>query len=345
MSAMRDEDDGPGAGYRAFRIHRDASPFRAGIERVPHAPPGPGEVVLEVRHSSVNYKDALAGTNRGRILRAPVLTGGIDVAGTVLESACEGWSVGDEAFACGGASLSETLDGGYAERARLPGAALLRPPPGLSLRECMAIGTAGITAAIALRRLEDVGQPTDRGPILVTGASGGVGSFAVHLLARVGHEVVASTGKADAHDHLRALGASEVVGRDAVTGQGAPRPLEPGRWAGAIDSVGGSTLAWLLATVRPWGNVASIGLAGGHEFGSSVMPLILRGASLIGVNCAEPPRPMIEDCWARLAGPWRPTMLDRIAPHVATLDTLADAFDALIESRRIGRAVVDVRAG
>ena len=332
-------DDGDG--YRAFRIHRDATPFRAGLERVAHAPPGPGEVVLRVRHSSVNYKDALAGTNRGRILRAPVLTGGIDVAGTVLASAAHGWAVGDEAFACG-AGLSETRDGGYAERARLPGDALLRPPAGLSLRECMMIGTAGITAAIALRRMLDVGQPTDRGPIVVTGASGGVGSFAVHLLARAGFEVVASTGKGESHDYLRELGAHDVVDRAAVTGQGSPRALEPGRWGGAVDSVGGATLAWLVATVRPWGNVASIGLAGGDAYPGSVMPFILRGASVLGINCIECPRSMLEECWARLAADWRPTRLDRIAPHAATLDTLPDAFDALIESRLTGRTVVDV---
>ena len=332
--------DGEG-GYRAFRIHRDATPFRAGIERVAPAPPAPGEVVLRVAHSSINYKDALAGTNRGRILRAPVLTGGIDVAGTVVESASDAWRAGDEAFACG-AGLSETIDGGYAERARLPGTALLAPPPGLSLRECMAIGTAGITAAIALRRLEDVGQPTDRGPIVVTGASGGVGGFAVHLLARAGFEVVASTGRDRSHERLLALGAHAVVDRAAVAGDGAPRPLERARWGGAVDSVGGRTLAWLLATVRPWGNVAAIGLAGGDAFPGSVMPPILRGVSLLGINSIELPRPMLEDCWARLAGPWRPADLGALAPHAATLETLPEAFEALLDGRTLGRTVVDL---
>ena len=330
-----------GQGYRAFRIHRDATPFRAGLERLAHVPPAPGEVVLEVSHSSINYKDALAGTNRGRILRAPTLVGGIDVAGTVVASESELWRPGDEAFACG-AGLSETIDGGYAERARLPGERLLAPPEGLSLRDCMAIGTAGITAAIALRRLEDVGQRTDLGPIVVTGASGGVGSFAVHLLARAGYEVVASTGKARSHEYLRELGAHEVVDRAAVAGEGDPRPLERARWGGAVDSVGGPTLAWLLARVRPWGNVAAIGLAGGDAYPGNVMPLILRGASLLGVNCIELPRAMLEDCWARLAGPWRPSALAAIAPHVATLDALPGAFEALLAGETIGRTVVEI---
>lgn len=338
------EANGSAAGdYRAFRIHRDAAPFRAGLERLVRAGPAHGEVTVDVRHSSVNYKDALAGTNRGRILRTPSLVGGIDLAGTVRESACAGFAPGDEVFVCG-AGLSETLDGGYAEFARLPGSLLLRPPAGLGLRDCMAIGTAGITAAIALRRLEDAGQPKDRGPIVVTGASGGVGGFAVHLLAGAGYEVCASTGKADSHDYLRELGAHSVVGREAVGGGGAPRALEPGRWGGAVDSVGGDTLAWLLATVRPWGNVASIGLAGGDAFASSVMPFIIRGASVLGINCIELPRPMLEDCWARLGGPWRPTLLGRIAPHAATLDTLPAAFEALLGGRITGRTVVDVAA-
>ena len=333
-----------GPRFRAFRIHRDARPFRAGLELVTHAPIAPGEVTLRVAHSSINYKDALAGTNRGRILRAPVLTGGIDVAGTVIESASEPWRVGDEAFACG-AGLSETIDGGYAERARLPGEALLRPPPGLTLRDCMAIGTGGITAAIALRRLEDVGQPTDRGPIVVTGASGGVGGFAVHLLARTGHEVVASTGKPRAHAHLRDLGASAVIDREAVRGEGEPRPLERGRWGGAVDTVGGATLAWLLATVRPWGNVAAIGLAGGDAYPGSVMPPILRGVSLLGINCVELPRTMLEDCWARLGGPWRPADLDAMAPHSVPLDALPEAFEALLAGDTVGRTVIDIDPG
>ena len=327
--------------YRAFRIHRDAEPFRAGIETLEARPPAPGEVTLEVAHSSVNYKDALAGTNRGRILRAPALVGGIDVAGTVVESASARWRPGDAAFACG-AGLSETIDGGYAERATLPGDALLAPPDGLTLRDCMAIGTAGITAAIALRRLEDVGQPSDRGPIVVTGASGGVGSFAVHLLARAGFEVVASTGRSEARERLVALGAHAVVDRAAVAGEGDPRPLESVAWAGAIDSVGGPTLAWLLARTAPWGNVAAIGLAGGAAYPGSVMPLILRGASLIGVNSIELPRAMLEDCWARLAGPWRPDALDLLSPHAATLDALPEAFEALLDGRTLGRTVVDI---
>ena len=324
----------------AFRIHRDADPFVAELTTMRLEELTAGEVVIEVLWSSVNYKDALAGTNRGRILRAAVLNGGIDLAGRVRHSDDAAFSVGDEVFACG-AGLSETHDGGYATLARLPASALRRPPEGLSLRDTMAIGTAGITAAIAVQRLEDNGQPKDNGPILVTGASGGVGSFAVHLLSRLGYEVTASSGKERARDYLLRLGAHEVIGR--LEGNGPPRPLERGRWGGAVDSVGGETLARIASATRSWGSVACIGLAGGATLETTVMPLILRGVSLLGVNGIELPEAVLDRCWARVGTDLKPSLLDVIAPHETTLEGLPTVFEAMLAGEITGRTVVTVQ--
>jgi len=229
---------------------------------------------------------------------------------------------GDEVFVCGSA-LSETLDGGYAERIRLPAEHLKKTPAGLKLRDTMAIGTAGITAAIAVQRLLDNGQARDKGPLLVTGATGGVGSFSVHLLSQLGFDVVASSGKSEAHEYLKQLGASDVIG---------------------VDSIGGDTLAWLASTTKPWGSIACIGLAGGTHLNTTVMPLILRGVSLLGINCLEVPKAVLDRCWEHLGGQWKPGLLDTIAPHEIAFDDLPGAFDAYIEGSVTGRTVVRMPA-
>ena len=327
------------AELRAFRIRRDDAGFDARLTDMQLHEQTAGDVVIDVRFSSVNYKDALAGSGKGRILRRPELNGGIDLAGVVSESASADFAVGDEVFVCG-AGLSETLDGGYATRARLPASVLRRPPPGLSLRDTMAIGTAGITAAIALQRLEENGQPKDNGPILVTGATGGVGSFATHLLTLAGYEVTASSGKPEAEAYLRSLGAGDVVGR--LGGDTPPKALESAVWGGAVDSIGGETLSRLASTTRPWGSIACIGLAGGSDFSASVMPLILRGVSLVGINCIELPDAMLDRCWERLGSDWKPQLLDTIAPHQCDLDGLPAIFDAMMQGAVTGRTVVNV---
>lgn len=327
--------------FDAFRIHRDAEPFVAAVESMTLDALTDGDVVVDVHYSSVNYKDALAGTNRGRILKRPVLNGGIDLAGRVRASSSAAFAEGDEVFCCG-AGLSELRDGGYAGVARLPADCLRRPPPGLSLRDTMAIGTAGITAMIAVQRMSDNGQPTDNGPILVTGASGGVGSFAVHLLAQSGHAVTASSGKASARHYLVGLGASDVIGRlDADT---PPRPLESGRWGGAIDSVGGVPLARIVSETRPWGSVASVGLAAGATLETTVMPLILRGVSLLGVNGIECPPSVLDRAWARIAELVDESTLARIAPHETTLAGLPDVFERILRGEVTGRTVVVVQS-
>lgn len=325
---------------RAFRIRRDDQGLSARVTDMALDDLTPGEVVIDVRYSSVNYKDALAGTGLGSILRVPELNGGIDLAGTVLSSESKAFADGDEVFVCSG-GLCEFYDGGYATHARLPAKILRRPPAGLSLRDTMAIGTAGITAAIAVQRLEDNGQTIDNGPMLVTGATGGVGSFAIHLLSRLGYEVVASSGKPEAAEYLQSLGATRIV--DRISGDAPPKPLERSVWGGAVDSVGGETLTRILASTRSWGSVACIGLAGGSEFSASVMPLILRGVSLLGVNCIELPDALLERCWQRLASDWKPTMLDAIAPNTCRLTDLPQVFDAMIQGQVTGRTLVHLQ--
>ncbi len=205
----------------------------------------------------------------------------------------------------------------------------------------MAFGTAGITAAIAIQRMEENGQTKDKGPILVTGASGGVGSFAVNMLSQTGYEVVASSGKTHSHDYLRQLGASQVIDRYAP-GDSPPRPLEKGLWGGAIDTVGGDTLAWLNSTTKPWGNIACIGLASSIKLNTTVMPLILRGVSLLGINCMELPDSMLERCWERLASDLKPSQFDLIAPGNISLQELPEAFDAYMAGDVSGRTVVAI---
>lgn len=328
--------------FTAFRINAAKDAFSAALTNMQLDDLTDGEVVIEVAFSSINYKDALAATGRGKILRLPTLNGGIDMAGRVLESADPQFEHGDEVFSCA-AGLSEFYDGGYAEIARLPASTLRRVPAGLSLRDTMAFGTAGITAAIAIQRMEENGQTNDNGPIVVTGASGGVGSFAVNMLSQTGYKVVASSGKVESHEYLRQLGANEIIDRYSV-GETPLRPLEKGQWGGAVDTIGGDTLSWLNSTTKPWGNIACIGLAGGIELNTTVMPLILRGVSLLGINCMELPDSMLEHCWQRLATDLNPSRFDLIAPNDVTLQALPEAFDAYMAGEVSGRTVVVVNA-
>ncbi len=328
--------------FKAFRIHADGDAFSAGFEQMSVDALTDGDVVIEVAWSGINYKDALAATGKGKILRVPELNGGIDVAGHVLESSDERFAVGDAVFTCG-FGLSETLDGGYAEKARLPARCLRQLPDGLSLRETMAIGTAGFTAALALVRMEDNHQRDVEGPVLVTGATGGVGSIAINLLAQSGLQVTASSGKSVAADYLRSLGAGEVIGRHEP-GEKPPRALEAAIWAGAIDSVGGETLTWLCSTTKPWGNIASIGLAGGTSLKTTVMPFILRGVSLLGCNSIDMPDNLRDRLWQRLATDLKPDKLDRIAAETVAFKDLPDAFDAYVNGQVTGRTVVQINA-
>ncbi|MTW22817.1 YhdH/YhfP family quinone oxidoreductase [Allochromatium palmeri] len=325
--------------YSAFRIHNDDQGHHAGIEQLPKPEPAEGEVLIRVRYSSVNYKDALAGTGRGKILRTFPLVGGIDAAGEVEVSRHPSYRAGESVIATGW-GLSFDHDGAYAEYLCVPGDWLVPMPDGLDARAAMILGTAGFTAALALHRMQANGQCPELGPILVTGASGGVGSMAVAILAHLGYEVVALSGKPDLHDWLKELGASRIVGREALAG--ATRPLEKGEWGGAIDNVGGELLAQITRTMVPGGNIAAIGLAAGHELHTTVMPFILRGVSLLGCNSVDVPSPLRAELWSHLASDWRPANLETMPSETVRLAGLPDIFERMLDGRTHGRILVEI---
>ena len=323
--------------FRAYRIHQDGQGVRARFEDLTLADLSAGEVVIRVTHSGINYKDALAATGAGRILRRYPLVGGIDLAGIVESSADPRYQPGEGVLVTGN-SLSETHDGGYAQRARVPGDWVIPLPAGMSAFEAMAIGTAGFTAAYAIHRMEGNGQHPAAGAILVSGASGGVGSLAIDMLAGRGYRVIALSGKAQAEPYLRALGASEVLARPEFGAGG--RALETPRFAGAIDNLGGEVLAWLTRVVDFWGNIASVGLAAAPELKTTVMPFILRGVSLLGINSSATPRAVRLAVWRRIATDLRPRHLDRIATRTLDFADLPAAFPPYLEGKVTGRTVV-----
>ena len=325
--------------FKAFRIHSAGGGIAARFEELTLEDLAPGEVVIRVSHSGINYKDALAATGAGKILRRYPLVGGIDLAGVVESSSDARFRSGDPVLVTG-CGLSETHDGGYAQFARVPGDWVIRMPPGLDAASAMAIGTAGFTAALAIHRMEQNGQQPAAGAIAVTGASGGVGSIAIDMLGARGYRVVAVSGKADATAYLKELGASEVLLRaDLDYGS---RPLESVRFAGAIDNLGGETLAWLTRSVDFWGTIASIGLASGAELRTTVMPFILRGVALLGINSSATRREWRLAVWQRIATDLRPRHLARIVTRTIEFDELPAAFPAYLEGRITGRTVVRI---
>ena len=298
------------------------------------------DTLIEVEWSSINYKDVLAGTGQGAIARRLPLIGGIDLAGRVLES--DGIAVGTEVLVCSG-GLSEKLHGGYAEYARLPGDRVVELPVGLTTREAMGLGTAGLTAALAVMRLEHEGLKPDAGPIAVTGATGGVGSFAIDILSNRGYEVVAVTGAGDAATtYLKAIGAAGVLDRHKLIDD--DRPLHRASWAAVIDNVGGPLLGLLLKAVIPRGSVASIGMAGGSELSTTVFPLILRGVSLVGINAVDLTVEERNSIWGLLADELKPPHLAAIAAREVSLDALPGALERAFAESAPGRTVVRIAA-
>jgi acrylyl-CoA reductase (NADPH) len=327
--------------FEAFRIHDDEEGFRAGWELQNINDQSEGDVVVEVHYSSINYKDALAATNRGKILRKFPLNGGIDVAGVVVDSTHPDFSVGNRVLMTG-SGLSETRDGGYCEYLRVSSEALIPLPDGLSLKEAMIIGTAGFTAALSLHRMETNGQVPSMGPIAVSGASGGVGSLAIDILSNAGYDVVAITAKTSEFAFLRSLGASQCI--DANNLHWPQTPLASAQFGGAIDNVGGDMLSGLTRVVRPWGNIASCGMAADIGLHTTVMPFIIRGISLLGINSAACPYPLRKLLWGKLAGEWRPTSLDLLHTKTVTRTSLPEAFDALMKGENKGRILVDIKS-
>ena len=325
--------------FRAFRIHNDDAGYRAGIEAISTDALSAGEVLIRTAYSSVNYKDALAGTGKGKILRQYPLNGGIDVAGHVVASTDPAFKEGD-AVLCTGSGLSETRDGGYGEYARLDARWTIPLPAGLSLCESMILGTAGFTAALALLRMQDNRQTPALGPLALTGASGGVGQLAIDIFTRAGYEVHAISGKADHFDFLRSLGATSCVDRHALAFSG--KPMDSVRFGGALDNVGGAMLAGLLPLIAPYGNVAICGNAGGIAFESTVMPFIIRGASLLGIASAGTTRDIRDEVWQHLASDWKPQHLERIATREIGLDELPEVFTPMLAGNSFGRTLVRI---
>jgi putative YhdH/YhfP family quinone oxidoreductase len=325
--------------FRAFRIHDDADSVQAGLEHIALDDLSEGDVTIQVAWSGINYKDALAATGKGKILRHSPLVGGIDVAGTVVASASEDFQPGDQVLA-NGSGLSETRDGGFSEYLRLPSDIIVRLPDGLTLRESMGLGTAGFTAAMCLHRMEANGQHPAMGPILVTGASGGVGTVAIDLLTAAGYEAHAITGKVEEFDWLEHLGARQCISRhDLHWGQ---KPLERAAWAGCIDNVGGDMLSGISRAIDLWGNIACCGMAGGHGLHTSVFPMILRGVSLLGISSANCPIDLRRTLWNRLAKEWKPPHLHEIIRDEVTLDDMGSVFERMMDGRSLGRTVVRI---
>ena len=325
--------------FKAFRIHQLDGKIKTGFEMLTLDDLAAGEVVVRVRYSSINYKDALAATGAGKILRRFPLVGGIDLAGTVESSTDRRFKKGDAVLVTG-SGLGEDHDGGYAQFARVKADWVIPIPEGLDAKKAMIIGTAGFTAALAIHRMEHNGQKPANGPVVVTGATGGVGSMAINMLAARGYEVVAVTGKADSILYLRKLGAASVLLRSEI--DFGKRPLESIQWAGAIDNVGGEMLTWLTRTTGWWGNIASIGLAGSHELNTTVMPFILRGVNLLGINSMATPRKLRLQVWKRLASDLKPTRLPTIHARTVPLEEMTPAFKDFLDGHIVGRVVVKI---
>ena len=302
-----------------------------------------GEVTIKVAYSSLNYKDGLACTGRGGVVRHYPHVPGVDAAGTVVASESADVAVGERVVITG-YDFGVGSFGGYAEYARVPAAWVVKTPDDISDYEAMALGTAGFTAAMCLLAMERNGATPDQGPVLVTGATGGVGSLAVDIFSQQGYTVAASTGKPEQHGMLRELGASEILSRDDVNLRDPkPRPLLRGTWAGAVDTVGGSTLANLIRTTINGGNIALCGLVAGHDFAGTVIPFLLRGVNLLGIDSVACPMPVRKTIWQRLATDLKPRHLEQLA-RVITLSELPGAVDNILKGKITGRLLVEPRA-
>ena len=324
--------------FRAYVAEKVGDGVERGVREFPAADLPPGEVEIRVGWSSVNYKDGLATRADGKVARISPLIPGIDLAGRVVASTDASIETGAEVLAHG-YEIGVSRHGGYAEYQRVPAGWVVPLPPGLSGRDAMAIGTAGFTAAMSVAALEERGLEPADGPVLVTGASGGVCGTALAILADRGYEVWAATGKPDEAARLRTMGAVGVLSRDEVTGEG--KPLESERWAGAVDAVGAATLPYLLRTMRTGASVAACGNAGGAKFETTVFPFILRGVALLGMDSVNMPIARRRDLWVRLATDLRPRDLAVHATEV-TLDTLDEALDAIVAGAARGRWLVRV---
>ena len=325
--------------FKGILIHKDDNGYRAELSEIDDTQLPEGDVTVRVSHSTLNYKDGLAITGKGPIVRQFPMVPGVDLAGTVEHSSDPDFKPGDQVV-LNGWGVGESHWGGLAQRARLQGKWLIALPEAFSAAQAMAIGTAGYTAMLAIMALEKNGLTPDKGEVLVTGANGGVGSFAIALLARLGYRVVASTGRLSESAYLTSLGAAEIIDRATLAEPGLPLAKE--RWAGAIDSVGSHTLANICASTRYWGTVAACGLAQGMEFPASVAPFILRGVTLAGIDSVMRPRQDRIDAWARLARDLDVSLLPLISREIGLSEVIETAH-ALMDGHVRGRIVVDTQ--
>lgn len=326
--------------FTAFRLHAPEGdgPPKGRMETLTLDDLSPGEVVIRVAYSSLNYKDALAAAGLGKIVRSYPRIGGIDLTGHVVSSTCADFKKGDEVVVHG-FGIGVDHDGGHAQYARVRAEWVLPLPKGMSLLDACTIGTAGFTAALSLHWMEHCGLTPDAGAVVVTGATGGVASIAIDLLSQRGYDVCAVTGKSHAADFLQQLGAKEIIDAPAM---GRVAPLTSARWAGAIDAVGGATLAWLLSAIKPEGVVAAFGNAGGAELATTVFPFILRGVKLLGIN-ANSPMPLRREIWEKLNTIYRPAHLDTLR-HIIELSDVPLALDAMLARSSRGRSVIRMHA-
>lgn len=328
--------------FKAFLITQQDKGVKAEFTQLSLEDLDPGEVVVRVAYSDVNYKDALAATGKGRILLRPSCVGGIDLAGTVVSSTDPAFAKGDAVLAVGH-EIGVKHHGGYAEYARIPARWAVKLPKGMTLWEAMAFGTAGYTAGLAIVKMEHNGLHPAGGPVIVNGATGGVGSIAIAALAKLGYHVVALTGKAEQGEYLKALGAKEIKLRSELD-LAKIRPLDKATWQGAVDNLGGEVLAWMASTMKFNGVIASIGLAASHKLDTTVMPFILRGAMLLGINSTDAPSPELErKVWDRLATDMKPAGLKQMARTIPFAD-LPTVFDDYINAKVTGRIVVDLNS-
>jgi putative YhdH/YhfP family quinone oxidoreductase len=325
--------------FKVYRLREADRKVSAAFEQSSLDELDKGDVVIKVACSSVNYKDALAATGKGKIIRRFPCVGGIDLSGTVVESASPKFKPGDAVIATS-YDIGVAHDGGYAEYARVPADWVVPLPKGMSLKDAMALGTAGFTAGLAVARMEHDGLKPGMGPVAVTGATGGVGSVAVDILAGLGYEVTAITGKAAEADYLKGLGAKNVMLRSEID-LTKIKPLDKATWAGAVDNLGGDMLSWLASTMTIDGKLAAVGLAASMTFNTTVAPFILRGVSLLGIDSVNCPMALREKVWQRLASDMRPRHLAQLSRTVA-FDELPQVFDDFIGARIKGRIVVDI---
>ena len=322
--------------FHAYQVVREGEGFRGRVVRLPCDALPPGDVVIKVDYSSLNYKDALSATGNPGVTRKYPHIPGIDAAGTVAESAAAPFRPGDPVLVTG-YDLGMDTDGGYAEYCRVPAGWVVPLPKGLDLRESMILGTAGFTAALGIRHMLHNGLAPDKGPVLVTGAAGGVGSVAVSILAKLGFRVTAASDPAQA-DYLKEIGAAEVISWETLATE-SPKAMLKEQWAGAYDTVGGKTLENVIKSMRYLGVIANCGMVGGGAVSTSVFPFILRGVKLLGTDSVQCPMDIRLDVWTKLAGPWKPARLERLVKTI-TLDDLDGAIRTILAGKSTGRTLV-----